>query len=89
MKLPLQISIPHHELLSCSNPVLLLCDHIQQAVPEFLIPIECAFNAPDDTLLAQQFSFMRINLAKAGVTLLSWFHVPDGDAQILLFFWLR
>ena len=83
---PLQISIPHHELLTCSNALLLLCDHVQQAVPEFLIPIDCAFETSDDAFKAQQFSNMRINLAKAGITMLSWFHVPDGDAQILLFF---
>lgn len=86
MKQPLQLSIPHQELLECSNPLLLLCDHVQQVLPEFLIPIDCAFDAPDDAFKAQQFSNLRINLAKAGVAMLSWFHIPDGDAQILLFF---
>lgn len=86
MKQLLQLSIPHQELLTCSNPLLLLCDHVQQALPEFLIPIDCAFDAPDDSFKAQQLSNLRINLAKAGVARLSWHHMPDGDAQILLFF---
>jgi hypothetical protein len=83
---PLQISIPHHELLTCSNALLLLCDHVQQAVPEFLIPAVCAAEGADPRLIELQFANMRINLEKAGITMLSWFHVPDGDAQILLFF---
>ena len=83
---PLQISIPRHELLTCSNALLLLCDHVQQAVPEFLIPASCIAKGTDPRFIDLQFSNVRINLAKAGITMLSWFHVPDGDAQILLFF---
>jgi len=84
--MPLQVTIPHKLLMSTTNPSLLICDAIQQALPEFFIPADCAFETDDPQFKAQQFSNMRINLAKAGVAMLSWFHVPDGDAQIWLIF---
>jgi len=84
--MPLQVTIPHELLMSTTNPLLLICDAIQQALPEFLIPAVCAADGADPRLIELQFSNLRINLAKAGVAMLSWFHVPDGDAQIWLIF---
>ncbi len=45
----LRITIPHHVLMQCTNAALMLCTHIEAALPAFQVPLLCCIEALNDT----------------------------------------